>query len=62
MRTIAMNMSENGHDPELAPPAPLFASSLMALLMLLRAEILHREPEAAVPQASKDVDEDKILN
>lgn len=38
MRTITMNMTENGQDPGFRAHAPLFASSWMALLLLLRKE------------------------
>jgi hypothetical protein len=33
-----MSLNENGRDPESGAPAPIFASSWMALLLLLRNE------------------------
>ncbi len=55
MRTIAMNTTENGHDPKLGAPAPLFASSWMALLLLLRKEFSHAQPTESEHDASRHV-------
>lgn len=62
MRTIAMNMSDDRHDPKIGLPDPLFASSWMALLLLLRNELSNRITGASEQGDAADSDNNASLN
>ena len=63
-RTMAMSINQDGGEPIMAPPAPLFASSWIALFLQLRhnLETLRASNEDALEQSGGPGSETRPLD
>lgn len=62
MRNIVMNMSDDSRKPEFGLPAPLFASSWVALLLVIRKELSNFIPGEDEQRGKTEKQEDTPLN